>query len=107
MGTDLTPAERGALEALDLDGLVAFLQELIAIPSLDGDESPAQRRVADWLREAGLELDAWPIDLDQLARHPDWCHEVDRDEALGVVGWYGESAAGRASSGRTPAATCS
>jgi acetylornithine deacetylase len=99
MGTDLTPAERGALEALDLDGLVAFLRELIAIPSLDGGESPAQRRVAAWLREAGLELDAWPIDLDGLAAHPDWCHEVDRDEALGVVGWYGERAAGRAAAG--------
>ena len=70
MGTDLSPAERGALAALDLDGLVALLRELIAIPSLDGDESPAQRRVAAWLREAGLEVDAWPIDLEELARSP-------------------------------------
>ncbi len=59
-GTDLTPAERIALAALDHDGLVALLRELIAIPSLDGDESPAQRRVAAWLREAGLEADVWP-----------------------------------------------
>ncbi len=99
MGTDVGPAERVALEALDLDGLVAFLRELIAIPSLDGDESPAQRRVAAWLRDAGLESDVWTIDLDELARHPDWCHEVDREEALGVVGWCGEEAAGRAAGG--------
>ena len=99
MGTDVGPAERSALAALDLDGLVAFLRELIAMPSLDGDESPAQHRVAAWLRDAGLESDVWPIDLDELARHPDWCHEVDRDEALGVVGWCGEEAAGRAAGG--------
>ena len=41
----------------------------------------------------------WPIDLDELSRHPDWCHEVERDEALGVVGWIGEQAAGRAAGG--------
>ena len=89
-------AERSALEALDLDCLVASLRELIAIPSLDGGESPAQRRVAAWMRDAGLETDEWSIDLDELSHHPDWCHEVERDEALGVVGWIGEPAAGRA-----------
>ena len=99
MGADLRRAERSALEALDFDGLVAFLLELIAIPSLDGGESPAQRRVAAWMRDAGLETDTWPIDLEALSRHPDGCHEVDRDEALGVVGWYGEPAAGRAAVG--------
>ncbi len=93
---ELTPAERGAVEALDLDGLVALLRDLIAIPSLDGDETPAQRRVASWMEAAGLDTDVWPIDLDELAAHPDWCHEVERDEALGVVGWVGERAAGRA-----------
>jgi acetylornithine deacetylase len=87
--------ERRALDALDLDGLVALLRELIAIPSLDGEESPAQRRVAGWMTGEGFEVDAWTIDLEELARHPDWCQEVHRDEALGVVGWYGASAAGR------------
>jgi len=45
----LSAAERHARDTLDLDGLVAFLRELIAIPSLDGVESPAQRRVAAWM----------------------------------------------------------
>jgi acetylornithine deacetylase len=98
--SELSRHERAALEALDLDGLVALLRELIAIPSLDGEESAAQRRVAAWMREAGLETDEWLIDLRELARHPDWCHEVDRAEALGVVGWCGEPAAGRAGAGR-------
>ena len=87
------PLERRALDALDLGELVAFLRELIAIPSLDGAESAAQRRVATWMADAGFTTDVWDIDLEGLARHPDWCHEVDRDEALGVVGWVGESGA--------------
>ena len=92
----LSPVERAALEALDLDGLVALVGELIAIPSLDGQETPAQRRVAEWLAMEGFETDVWEIDLDELAGHPDWCHEVERDEALGVVGWVGERGAGSA-----------
>jgi acetylornithine deacetylase len=95
----LSRAERGAVEALDLDGLVALLRELIAIPSLDGEETAAQRRVAAWMERAGLQTDVWSIDLDELSRHPDWCHEVERHEALGVVGWIGEGAAGRAGAG--------
>jgi acetylornithine deacetylase len=92
MAAEVTRAERGVLEALDVDGLVALLRELIAIPSLDGCETPAQQRVAEWIAAAGLESDVWPIDLEELAAHPDWCHEVDRDEAVGVVGWVGEPA---------------
>jgi acetylornithine deacetylase len=100
VGGELTCTERGALEALDLDGLVAFLRELIAIPSLDGEETAAQRRVAAWMEQAGFQTDVWSIDLDELSRHPDWCHEVERDEALGVVGWIGERAASGAAAGR-------
>lgn len=99
MGGGLSRAERKALEALDLDGLVALLRDLIAIPSLDGEETAAQRRVAAWMEQAGLQTDVWAIDLDELSRHPDWCHEVERDGALGVVGWIGEQMAGRAAGG--------
>jgi acetylornithine deacetylase len=101
-GHALSAVERRALESLDVEGLVALLRELIAIPSLDGREMPAQRRVAEWMAAAGFEVDVWPIDLEALARHPDWCHEVEREDALGVVGWVGERAAGRhADAGRT------
>jgi len=91
----LSAAEQRALDALDIDGLVAFLQRLVAIPSLDGAESEAQRAVAGWLVDAGLETDVWPIDLDELARHPLFGAEVERTEALGVVGWTGAQAGGR------------
>jgi len=102
----LRAAERRALNALDRDGLVAFLRELIAIPSLDGAESPAQRAVGAWMARAGFATDTWRIDLDELAKHPDHSSEVDRDEALGVVGRIGEraaeQAAGRAAAGSGP-----
>jgi len=96
VGGELSATERRALAALDFESLVALLCELIAIPSLDGDETRAQLRVASWMEEAGLATDVWPVDLSELARHPDWSHEVERDEALGVVGWIGEKAAGSA-----------
>jgi acetylornithine deacetylase len=99
VGDGLSRAERSALEAFDLDGLVAFLHDLIAIPSLDGEESAAQRRVAAWMEAAGLAADVWPIDLGELAGHPDWCHEVEREEALGVVGWVGKRAGDRTAGG--------
>ena len=95
----LTIAEMRAVDALDVDGLTALLCELIAIPSLDGSESAAQRRVASWMVDVGLKTDVWDLDLEQLARHPDWCHEVERQEALGVVGWVGEGAAAAPAAG--------
>jgi len=88
-------AEQRVLDALDFDALVLFLRRLISIPSLDGAESEAQRAVAGWLTDAGLETDVWPIDLEELARHPLFSAEVERAEALGVVGWTGAPAGGR------------
>jgi acetylornithine deacetylase len=95
MVSGLTAVERRVLDALDLDGLVTLLRELVAFRSLDGRETPVQQRVADWMADEGFATDVWPIDLDELARHPDWSHEVERDEALGVVGWIGEDTGGR------------
>lgn len=94
-GDELSTEERRALDALDLEGLVTLLCELIALPSLDGRETLAQRRVAAWMKGEGFDTDVWPIDLEELARHPDWGHEVERTEALGVVGWVGEHGTGR------------
>ena len=95
----LSPVEKRAFDALDLDALAAFLRELIAIPCLDGAESSAQRAVGAWMERAGFATDIWRIDLRELAKHPDHCTEVERHEALGVVGWVGERAAERAAGG--------
>lgn len=84
--------ERAALGALDASGLVAFLRELVAIPSVDGEETAAQRRVAEWMRAEGFATDVWDIDLETVGAHPDFSCEVERHEALGVVGWIGPDA---------------
>ena len=60
--------EQRVLEAIDIDGLVAFLCELIAIPSLDGQaaEVAVQQHVADWMRRNGLAVDLWELDFASL-----------------------------------------
>lgn len=87
--------EKRVLDHLDLDGMLRFLGELVAIPSLGGSESPAQERVAGWLEENGFEVDRWSVDLDALRVHPAYSAEIERDEVLGVVGILGEEAGGR------------
>lgn len=90
-----TPTEQQVLERLDLDGMLAFLSELVAIPSLGGAESPAQERVARWMRENGLEVDLWELDMPALRRHPAYSAEIEREGGLGVVGIMGGEGEGR------------
>jgi acetylornithine deacetylase len=87
--------ERQVLDAIDVEGMISFLCRLIAKPSLDGQESPAQELVADQMTRSGLQVDMWEIDLQELRRHPASCEEVVRTEALGVVGRIGHDAGSR------------
>lgn len=82
-------AVAAAVGALDEDAILRTAEDLIAIPSLSGQETPAQEYVAGFLREAGADVETWPIDLDELARHPAFSSEFDRTEALGVAGRLG------------------
>lgn len=81
--------EARVLEAVDLDGLVATLCELIAFESVGGRETPIQERMAELVAEAGMETDVWELDLEALRRHPAYGAEIDRRRALGVVGRCG------------------
>src|SRR3990170_1789565 len=87
--------ERKVLEAIDLDGLLAFLKDLVAIRSLGGEERPAQEFVAAALGRLGLSIDRWEIDLAALRRHPSFSMEVERSGGLGVVGTLKGSGRGR------------
>lgn len=78
--------ERQVLDAIDVEGLLSFLCRLIAVPSLGGEESPAQKLVAQQMERCGLDVDLWEIDLPRLRAHPAHSEEVNRTEALGVVG---------------------
>jgi len=75
--------------------MLRFLSELVRIPSVGGSESPAQIRVAGWLKEEGFEVDLWKLDLQELEKHPAYSAEVEREDGLGVVGRMGEDRGGR------------
>jgi acetylornithine deacetylase len=89
--------ERRVLDAIDVDGMLAYLCELIAVRSLDGTpgEIAIQERVADQLRACGMAVDRWDLDFDHLRQHPAFSIEVERKRGLGVVGVTGEDRGGR------------
>ena len=85
----LTEIERRVLDAIDLDGLISCLCDLIAIPSVGGEETPAQEYMAREMEAAGMNVDLWELDLDALGRDPACTAEIERVNALGVVGGSG------------------
>lgn len=93
----MNETEQRVLDAIDMEGLVALLCELIAIPSLDGSDAEVavQQHVAAWMRQSGFEVDVWDLDFDTLQRHPDCSWEVERARGLGVAGTIGDERGGR------------
>lgn len=94
----LNKTEQQALAALDETGLISTLRELLRIPSITGCEAEAQRLLGKCMRENGLEVDLWNIDVTELRQHPAFPGmEVARDshEALGLVGTWQGSAPGK------------
>lgn len=87
----LNPVERRVLEAVDEQWLLQTLGELVAIPSVGGEECLAQEAVARRLDEMGMDVDTWDMDLPALLRHPAACHEVPRSALRGVAGRTGGS----------------
>ncbi len=91
----INPIEKRALEAIDLNGLVEAVGELVGIPSIVGDETAAQEDVAARMARCGLAVDTWDIDLEALRRHPYFGMGVERERALGVVGTLGSERGGK------------
>lgn len=83
-------AQRAVLDLLDADAIVETARDLIAIPSLSAQETPAQRYVADFLASSGADVETWSIDVHELSTHPAFSAEFERDAPLGVVGAIGE-----------------
>jgi len=54
-----------------LPDTVAFLQELVRVPSLLGNEEPAQQLVEERLRELGFDVRSVEPSAERLASHPD------------------------------------
>jgi acetylornithine deacetylase len=91
----MTSIQSRVLAQLDVDGMVDFLSELVAIPSVGGEETPAQERVASWMEEEGFQVDRWELDMEELRAHPAFSTEIHRESGLGVVGSMGEDRGGR------------
>lgn len=87
--------EARVLEAIDSGAIVSFLQDFLAIRSLDGQEDEAQEFVAAAMRRFGLEVDRWEFRAEDLRSHPRFSMEVERASGLGVVGGFGEFRGGR------------
>src|SRR3972149_10054375 len=85
----LTEAERNVPEAVDGEGLFAFVRELIAIPTLGGQERHGQEHVAATMRRFGLDVETWDFDVPGMRSHASFSMEVDRESGLGVVGGMG------------------
>ncbi|MEM7128096.1 MAG: ArgE/DapE family deacylase [Chloroflexota bacterium] len=83
--------EKHVLNQIDYSSMLQFLDELVAIQSLDGtdEENQAQRLVASQLASLGFDVDEWHIDFDTLKSHPSYSAEVERPEGIGVVGGWG------------------
>jgi acetylornithine deacetylase len=84
------PASR-VLEALDesIPDMIGMAAGLVQTPSVSGTdgENEAQSVMADHMRQGGLDVDHWPIDLAETREHADFPGmEVERAEAWGLVG---------------------
>ena len=91
----LTPTEQHVLDKIHTDDILSTLIDLIAIPSLGGQENPAQEYVAGFMEHLNMPVDVWELDFDTLRAHPSFSMEIERSGALGVVGAMGQNSGGR------------
>jgi len=65
-------SRKQGLEWIDKNrnAIVGFLQDLIRIPSVTGEEGPIQQFIAGRLKEMGLAVDVFEPDLSALRKHP-------------------------------------
>lgn len=91
----LNSIERKVLDIVNVDEMIKYLQEIISIPSVTGNEEKAQENIAQKLGSIGMKVDKWNIDLAELSKHPDYSVELERSDAVGVVGILGENNGGK------------
>ncbi len=91
---DVREVEEQVLNAIDVEAMLEYLCELIAVPSIVGEETAAQEHVAAQMERCGLKVDVWDLDFDELSQHSAFSVEAERERGLGVVGVMGEDAGG-------------
>ncbi|MGY3692269.1 acetylornithine deacetylase [Bradyrhizobium sp. USDA 3240] len=73
------PVRKKIIDKVDAskDHAIKFLQDMVAIPSVTGDEAAIQKHMHGYLTEVGLEVDMWETNWDELKKHPGY-RPVDR-----------------------------
>ncbi len=69
----MTDANRAKILAeidANRESAIAFLQKMVSIPSVTGDEAAIQTFVADHMNSIGLTVDMWETDWEALKKHP-------------------------------------
>src|SRR5258708_26939778 len=86
LNSELATAIMNSVDA-GFDEQVALTAELVKFPSVRGAEHTAQDFVASALRERGLAVDRWRIDIDAIRHMPGFSPvHVEYDNAFNVVG---------------------
>lgn len=72
-------ARQKLLEKIDQsrDKAVAFLRDMVVIPSVTGDEAQIQTFLSKYMTKIGLDVDMWETDWEALKKHPGY-RPVDR-----------------------------
>ncbi len=75
----MTSKRQAVLDTIDnnRDKAIQFLQRMVSIPSVTGDEAAIQAFVSDYMSKIGLEVDMWETDWEELKKHPGY-RPVDR-----------------------------
>ena len=81
--------EQRVVEAVDADELVDLTTQLVALPTLSGQEVAGQHQVAAMLAARGLDVETWEVDVAALSAHPQYSAEVERGTTLGVLAGTG------------------
>ncbi len=65
-------ARQKIVETIDAnrDNAIAFLQQMIAIPSVTGDEKRIQMFLSEYMTKLGLKVNMWESDWEALKKHP-------------------------------------
>lgn len=73
------PNRKKILDKVDAsqDHAIKFLQDMVAIPSVTGDEAAIQKHMHGELKKIGLDVDMWDTDWEELKKHPGY-RPVDR-----------------------------
>jgi acetylornithine deacetylase len=69
----MTDANRAKILAeidANKEGAIAFLQRMVSIPSVTGDEAAIQKFVSNHMKSIGLSVDMWETNWEELKKHP-------------------------------------